>query len=615
MKLSFARAFDRLRHKTERPALDWVLSFLGLLLIGFLAFFWNLGSTGLIDETEPLFAEAARQMTVTGDWITPFFDGVPRFDKPILIYWLMAIAYKILGVNEWAVRLPSALSAMGLTSLGFYTLWFFGVGSPAKLLSQPDKCAFPTGRYWFCAGLGSALMMLNPGTILAARTGAADMLLIGCMDGALLSFFLGYAQPAKPAVQVRWYLAFYVLAALAVLTKGPVGIVLPGLIIGAFVLYVGNARPVWREMRPMWGSLLFLAIALPWYVLVIRANGWAYINSFFLYHNFERFTTTLKHVSLEVPWYFYLLVLIPGFAPWSVYLPVAIARLKFWQPNIWRSSPRATHLGLFALFWFVGVLGFFTTAATKLASYILPALPAAAILVALMWSEQLTRARVKGECESKHTLLVWSGWLNVVFLLALAAAFFYSPHWVGRDPAILNPRQLIQQSGLPILATIIWGMTAVAVAILLWYRQWRGLLGVNLLGFVAFLIVVLMPTYFLIDQARQLPLRELSAIAVQAQQPGEPTIMVGFKKPSVVFYTQRPVDYFLFPKTAVARIKEMALTQPQPPSVLVLSQPQKLQQMGLQPPQYQNLGQAGTYQLIRVSKSEFSLFLKISPTG
>src|SRR4028118_2390933 len=102
-----------------------LLSLLWLCAIAWVGFLWNLGNIGLVDETEPLFAEAARQMTLTGDWITPYFNGETRFDKPPLIYWLMAVAYRTLGVNEWAVRLPSALCAIGLTCLGFYTLQQF----------------------------------------------------------------------------------------------------------------------------------------------------------------------------------------------------------------------------------------------------------------------------------------------------------------------------------------------------------------------------------------------------------------------------------------------------------------------------------------------------------
>ncbi|MCP2732552.1 ArnT family glycosyltransferase, partial [Limnofasciculus baicalensis] len=114
----------------------WILSILWLIAIIWVAFLWNLGSIGLVDETEPLFAEAARQMTVTGDWITPYFNGVTRFDKPPLIYWLMAMAYKLIGVNEWAVRLPSALAAIALTSLGFYTLRYFGISRPSALAGE-----------------------------------------------------------------------------------------------------------------------------------------------------------------------------------------------------------------------------------------------------------------------------------------------------------------------------------------------------------------------------------------------------------------------------------------------------------------------------------------------
>ena len=618
MKLSFNRALAYWwKNQGKRPALAWTAVILWLLLIGWLAFFWNLGNTGLVDETEPLFAEAARQMKVTGDWITPFFNGKTRFDKPPLIYWLMALAYSVIGVNEWAVRLPSALSAIGLVSLGFYVLWAFGVASPElSVPSQIDSGKFKQRRYWLTAGLGSALMALNLETIVWARTGVSDMLLTGCMGGALLSFFVGYAQPSKPAVQARWYLAFYILIALAVLTKGPVGIVLPALIIGSFLLYLGNALEVLREMRILLGSLVVLAIALPWYVLVIWANGWAYINSFFGYHNLERFTSTVNHH--DGPWYYHFPVVLLGFAPWSIYLPAAIARLQFWQRTHWRFSDRSHQLGLFALFWFMGVLSFFTIAVTKLPNYVLPLMPAAAILVALLWSEDI---KVKGKSapnpgvacfppkRARQALIFFqlSGWLNVVFLLAMAGTFFCIPYLLGYDDAIPNLHSYVQQSGLPVLGGVIWAIGALAGAVVLLRRQWGWLLSVNLLGFLAFVIFVLTPTYFLIDQARQLPLRELSALIRTVQQPGEELIMVGFKKPSLVFYTQRPVTYLQSAKKTAAYIEKLSARKAQPFSVLVLGFPQKLKNLVLQPSQCQNLGKAGAYWLVRISKVEAGL--------
>ena len=596
------KSFVRVAHwlkDIKPPVLVW-LSALWLLLIGWLAFFWNLGSTGLIDETEPLFAEAARQMIVRGDWITPFFDGETRFDKPALVYWLMAIGYQILGVNTWAVRLPSAIAAMGLIVLGFYTLLSFG------LPQSPHSPIYPSTPYpqrgprvphspipprWLTAGLGAALMALNIETILWARTGVSDMLLTGCMDGALFAFFLGYAQPSKPAVQARWYLAFYVLTALAILTKGPVGIVLPVLIVGSFLLYLGNTLEVLREMRLLFGGLLVAVIALPWYVLVIRANGWTYINTFFGYHNFERFTSVVNHHS--APWYFYFLVVLLGFAPWSIYLPVAMMRLQFWQRARWRASARSTQLGLFALFWFVGIFGFFTISVTKLPSYVLPLMPAASILVALLYSADASNSNQNSK------LLSISGWFNIVLLLVAAGAAFFIPYLLGSDPAILNPHQLFQQSDLPVMGTAIWATTAVAIAILLMRRRWSGVLWINLLGFIAFIIFVLMPTFFLIDQARQLPLRQLAAIVRTAEQPGEEIIMIGFKKPSVVFYAQRQVNYIGSTGHTIDYIRNLVSTKIHPRSVLILSLPQNLSAFKVQQSQYQNLGEIGTYQLIR----------------
>lgn len=614
MKLSFARWNKTIGKywQQQHPRHRWILSILWLLLIGFLAFFWNLGSIGLIDETEPLFAEAARQMTVTEDWIVPFFNGKTRFDKPPLVYWLMAIAYKIVGVNEWGARLPSAIAALGLTALGFYTLRRFAF--PPNRLIEPKI----PNSLWFSAWVGAALIALNPLTLVWARTGVSDMLLVGCMDSALLCFFIGYAEIREEDAKMRgwgdggkqldsyfspWYVAFYVLSALAVLAKGPVGIVLPGLIIGAFLLYLGKFRLVVRQMRPLLGGLIFAAITIPWYVLVIWKQGDAYINSFFGYHNLQRFTSVVNdHAG---PWYFYFLVVLVGFAPWSSYLPLAIARLRFWERKYWQATPAPTQLGLFALFWFAGVFGFFTIAVTKLPSYVLPLMPAAAILVTLLWTEQMFPI-VGADNLTKpapRRWLWWSGLFNLVLVLAIASFIFFSPYLIGYDPAVPDLKQVLQQSGIPVRGGIIWGLTAATLAFLLRKKQLhRWLWSANLLGFIAFLIFVLTPGYFLADKVRQQPLRELAAIAVQQQKPGEELIMVGFEKPSLVFYTQRPVTFFSYFEFALTYIQETAAKNPASRSVLILAQYNKTGEAFLQPGQSKTIAQAGSYKLIRVSK-------------
>lgn len=615
IKLSVKHTVDQWFNKiAKNPALGVTVSVLWLIVIGWIAFGLNLGNTGLIDETEPLFAEASRQMFVTGDWITPFFNGETRFDKPALIYWCQAIAYAIIGVNEWAVRLPSAIAAFGLVCLAFYTIqWYFGKQDELEQVSRPN-------RRYKTSFIAAALMALNPETIIWARTGVSDMLLTGCIASALLCFFLGYAgkigsreQGGRGAELItnvpflnKWYLAFYVLIAGAILTKGPVGILLPGLIVAAFLLYVGKFREVLREMRLLVGILIILSLSVPWYALVIWRNGWNYINAFFGYHNLERFTEVVNGHS--APWYFYFLVVLLGFAPYSVYLPLSIIRLKFWQRSHWRSLERFQQFGLFAWFWFAIIFAFFTIAVTKLPSYILPLMPAAAILVALLWSDFFQ------DIEARQTIPVFSsptppispsflrvsGWVNVMFLSVLATALFNITHILGTDPAISNFHELIQQSGLPVIAGVMWLVCAVLVAGLLLSRRWNYIIGINLIGFVAFLIFVLTPASFFIDRERQLPLRELSAVILEAKQPNEELIMLGFKKPSVVFYSHIHVNYLKFPQDAIEHIKNQAAKGLQPPSLLLLAEQKKFLEMDLQPDDYKSLSTKGAYNLVRV---------------
>jgi 4-amino-4-deoxy-L-arabinose transferase-like glycosyltransferase len=567
----------------KRPVLAVTISAIWLGLLGWLGYLWNLGSIGLIDETEPLFAEASRQMHITGDWITPFFNRDTRFDKPALIYWCQAIAYKIVGVNEWGVRLPSAIAAIAVISLTFYTLYWH-----LKQQDYLEKNDRPIRR-WLTSALAAAMIALCPEMIVWGRTGVSDMMLTGCTASALLCFFLGYAQPDKPAVQTRWFFAFYALIAGAILTKGPVGIVLPGLIIGAFLLYVGKFWQVVREMRLVVGILIILGLAAPWYLLVTQRNGWNYINAFFGYHNLERFTSVVNRHS--APWYFYFIVVLLGFAPYSVYLPVAMAKLKFWQRRYWSNQERSNQFGLFAWFWFAVIFVFFTISVTKLPSYVLPLMPAAGILVALLWSDLF-----QGEKGGKS--LYWSGWVNVAFLSALGIAMFYLTQIMGPDPAAPDFRSALQQLGTPVVGGVLWLVCAVVVAILLLRHLRVWVMSVNLVGFAAFLIVVLMPTLFLMDQQRQLPLRQLAAIATEQRQPNEELVMIGFEKPSVAFYTQEYVNYLRFTQYGAEYIKQKTA-----PSVLILTQPKEFPKIGLQPQDYENLGEKGAYKLVRVRRS------------
>ncbi|NBD31847.1 MAG: glycosyltransferase [Cyanobacteria bacterium] len=587
MKLPVFDQIRQWRNPQDTQPFPLAIAFIIMIGLCLVTFLWRLGSIGLIDETEPLFAEAARQMVETGNWVTPYFNGETRFDKPPLIYWLMAIGYQIFGVNEWAVRLPSALSAIGLTGFIFFVLDHFGV-SPLNPGTES------TQRRWGSL-IGGATLALTPEFIIWARTGVSDLLLTGCMGSALLCFFVGYVHSEKgteppflslgrPSAE---YISFYSLTALAVLAKGPVGLVLPGLIIIAFLLYQGNLWAVFREMRVLSGLIIFLVLTVPWYVLVIAENGQNYIDSFFGYHNFQRFTDVVN--DHDAPWYFYFVVVLIGFAPLSVYLPSAIAQLQVWRRRFWQKQPRAQQLGLFAFFWFAIIFVFFTIAVTKLPSYIIPLLPAAAILIGLFWSRY--------QQEMPSLTLKMNGWVNVIFVLALGAAFYYSPNFIGYDPAAPNLSEIYAQTGLHLLAAATWLGAGILIGLALVTQQYqRWIWGINLLAMLLTFVFVLQPAVFFMDQLRQKPLRELARFEQTVRKPGEELIMIGMEKPSVTFYTQHQVTYLDKTKHAIAHLRK----QPDTESVLLLSHPRNLNTLIDQAQQVTFLGQQGEYQLIRI---------------
>ena len=199
-KSKLNRSFKTILESWENhPKLTWGVSIVGLFLLSAIAFLSHLGDISLIDKTEPMFVEAARQMHLTGDWITPYWNGETRFDKPPLIYWLIVIAFQTVGVNEWGARLPSAIAAILSTFLVFYTLLSFGGLISLETESARTRPPFNSprlrgdiggGAWW-----GMAMMALNPAWIAWGRTGVSDMLLASSITISLLAFFLGYAQP------------------------------------------------------------------------------------------------------------------------------------------------------------------------------------------------------------------------------------------------------------------------------------------------------------------------------------------------------------------------------------------------------------------------------------
>ncbi len=362
-----------------------------ILLLGLSAavFLSGLQTPGLYDPNEGLYAEVAWEMYDRGDWLSPRFNGIPYFEKPPLLYWLIATAYTLFGVSETSARLPVALAGVA------GVLATFGIGR-----------ALFTQR----AGLLAALALTTSfGYFIFARVILTDLLFTACVTAAVWCFVRGYLDPARR----HWYLLVYVFSGLAVLAKGLLGLVIPGLIIGG-LLVVTRDWIVLKELRLPLGAVLFLAITVPWHLAV----GWAHEGFFSFYFINEHVLRFLnkRHPIDYAPlplWLFLLMALVWSF-PWSLFLPFAWRQLT--PPDRETRQGRATWI---IPCWIVAVLGFFALTPARLEYYSLPALPAFALWVGRFWDEALAdptrRARLRW---ALACLLALS-----VGLLPLAASF------------------------------------------------------------------------------------------------------------------------------------------------------------------------------------------------
>jgi len=483
----------------------WAALGLGLLL-----FVWQLGQTGLVDETPPLFAASARAMAETGDWLIPRVNGLPRYDKPPLVYWAMGLIYSLPGQGEWdplgtwAARLPSALACVAVM-----------LALVRTLLRWPQARRNPA-----LTALGAALAFaLSPLVLIWGRIAVSDALFSGCLAIALLLFWSSYAGEGR-----RWW-AGWCLLALAVLTKGPVALVLAGLTLAIFGWLQRDWRTLACRLRPLRGLLLTTALALPWYALALLREGAPFWRSFFGYHNLQRFTAVVN--NHQAPWWFFGLMLVLASLPASPLLILGLLR------GLGGAAPPAPlSLQRFAACWLAAVLLFFSLAATKLPSYWLPATPAAGLLVAL--------AAQRG---------AWLAWrLTLALTLLLATGLAAAPLWV---PTLVTPEMpalpsaLLAGGRLPLAAGCF--AAAAAAGLLGWRRGTPISLLALQLPLVAFVPLVLLPLAELGDRLRAEPVRRLAAVAARqaSPRPGAPThlAMVGMLKPSLHYYSRRVVVF------------------------------------------------------------------------
>ncbi len=324
-------------------------------LIACLLYLPALGRPALWEPDEGRYAEIAREMARSGDYVTPRDDWVRYFEKPPLMYWAGALAINLLGANEFAVRLPAALFSIGQVAI---------------------TCALAEEMFGVAAGLtAAASLALSPLFFGFGRFLTLDPALSFFIEAALGCFYMAArAAPGLDRSPARgWLYIAAAMMALGTLTKGPVALVISGGILLIYIIVEGRGRELIRI--PWLGSaLIYGAITAPWFVLVAQRNP-DFLDFFFVHEHLQRYLSSTEHA-----WgpYFFIPITLAGMWPWVYFVPRAIARLRRSDQEHGSSVDRSAPL--FLLLWFGFVLVFFSIPRSKLGSYILPGLPPLAIL-------------------------------------------------------------------------------------------------------------------------------------------------------------------------------------------------------------------------------------------
>ncbi len=474
--------------------------------------FYGLGSLPLIGPDEPRYAEVAREMYETGDWITPRLSGINWFEKPALTYWLSAVGYIIFGVSEFGARFGVAVIGSASVPL----LFFFG-----KRIWSP--------RY----GYLSASVLATCGLWSGFSRGATfDLPLSAAVALGLLSFFLWESREEQRGKNLLWWVFCFSLG-LAVLAKGLVGVLLPIAIITPYLLLIRRLKILFKPGLILFGALIFLAVAATWYWPVIARNGREFIDEFFIAHHFQRYTSNkYRHPQ---PFYFFPLVAFAGSFPWSFFLAsngyrIAVRSLRkfavrssqFADNSLQNSETKAANcelrtanFNLFLWLWVLMPIIFFSFSGSKLPGYILPVFPAIAMIVGLeleqWWADKEPR---------RMTLLAISTAV-LIFAVALLVA-------LRGDSEI----------GLKFYDALTAATIAIVVAVIylaLWFLL-SGRAATLFLPFGLAFVVIVTANLIFPALGRSESLRELSLKAKEAARAGERLIFYVNHDHGVNFY-------------------------------------------------------------------------------
>lgn len=474
----------KLQVKTQRKSAFYIFA---LALLCAVVFGYGVGWLPLVGPDEPRYAEVAREMYESGDWITPHLGGINWFEKPALLYWLVAASYKLCGISELTTRLSIVL----LATAGVFLLYFFGMQVRGP-------------RYGYLSAMVLATMGLWVGF---ARGATFDLPLAVTIELGLLSFFYwdNNLITAKRS-DLGWWLCAFALG-LAILAKGLVGMIIPGAIIGLYLIL--TRPPSSLPLKPrllIFGALIFLATASTWYLPMFLKHGREFINEFFIAHHFQRYLTDqYRHPQ---PVYFFFFVVLAGSFPWAAYL-IATGIKDGRRMRTLMTVP-AYRLRLFLWLWVAIPIIFFSFSGSKLPGYILPVFPALALLIGQELEELKERPK-------------WTEFFTALLILAAALGVW----WQGSSQLGLT-----NHSAITVASTIL----VVGGFYLIIGCRYGSQASTRLLPLGLAIIVIVAAHLIFPSLGMRESIRDLAMLARQSAKPEERLVFYLDNHPGINFY-------------------------------------------------------------------------------
>ncbi len=468
-----------------------------LLALAVVPYFVGLADSSIWDANEAFYAETPREMIEHGDWINPSFNYLPRFNKPVLSYWIVGAFYKMFGVSVGAERLPMAIAAVLMTLAAFLI---------ARATTSTD------------AGLWAAIAIASsPRVLMFARRIFIDVYVTMFMALTLMFFVLAERRPQK---RKTFLLLMYVAMGLGTLTKGPVAIVLPAAAFGAWLIWEGRLRDISR-LRPFVGALIVFAIVAPWYIALYMQHGWTYIIGFFWGENVARYTDA---VAPQRGLLFYPPVVLGDMFPWSLAL-VPAAVVMWWM----RSTNGRTAIMALLWSWIIVIVGFFSLSKTKQDLYVFPIV----VAVAALAGDALAHADAPSGDAADARYARWVRWVLVLAGALLVGLGIFVARMFTGGGSVYELQGVLAVTAI----AVIGGACTVALGAVRRSAAAAIAVAVTMIALNYVFVIRALPSF-----ERYKPVPPMSA-EIHARASRDAVVLhYNVALPSMVFYLQRHVD-------------------------------------------------------------------------